>query len=240
MKKQKTIAVAIDPTFPAKRHHEVMGGIQDYAEAYHSLTKSGGGGWFLVNDLFPEVAIERYDGVIGRMTKDLARATTKAGIPAVNTWFSSPMADEVPGVLPHLAESARMAADHLIARGFKSFAYAGFANKADRVIRDAFTLHLREAGFSCRSVIASDHVDTRETWVRFSRRLENWLESWRADLPVGVFSRIDAVCHHLLTLCKNKGISVPHDVALVSGNNEPAFCLLARPTITSIDYGYKR
>ena len=53
MKKPKTIAVVIDPDWPLKRHHEIIGGIQEYAELR--------GGWELVNDLFPGALIERYE-----------------------------------------------------------------------------------------------------------------------------------------------------------------------------------
>ena len=82
MKDSSTIAVMIDLDWPLKRHQEVIGGIQAYAQKKP--------GWKLVHDLHPEAVLERYDGVVGRVTPKVAERARTLGIPLVNTWANSP------------------------------------------------------------------------------------------------------------------------------------------------------
>ncbi len=230
MSSSKNIAVVIDVDWPLKHHYEVIGGIQRYARER--------GGWELVSDLFPERALERYDAAVGRITPELARKALAAGLPLVNTWFSSPVADRVPTVCPDYVATARMAADHLIARGFRHFGFLGFAQEYARALRNAFTAYLGEHGYGCSSILISDAYNTgAKPWARFSERLENWVDTW--STPIGVFCN-DLLGRQLASVCQYKRVAIPRAAAIIGHWNEPDVCLLAEPSLTSIDMGYER
>ena len=231
MSKTQNIAVMVDVDWPLKHHHEVIGGIQRYARER--------GGWELFSDYYPERALDRYDAVIGQITPELLEKAAKTGIPLVNTWFSSPVADKVPTVAPDYDAMARMGADHLVARGFRRFGFLGFTQTYVRTVHRAFKEYLRQAGYPCSSILVSDRYNTSVgTWARFSERLENWADAW--STPIGVFSAPDGLGRHLATVCQYKGIAIPHDVAIIGHWNEPNFCLLAEPSLTSIEVGYEQ
>ena len=62
-------------------------------------------------------AFAPFDGILGRITEPLARAASEIEIPAVNAWLNSP-AEKVTSVVADFETSGKMAAQHLIGRGF--------------------------------------------------------------------------------------------------------------------------
>lgn len=230
MQARKTIAIVIDPDWPVKRHYEVIAGIQRYA--------AGNTDWKLVSDLFPEGVLERYDAVVGRITNELAQEASRIGIPVVNTWFSSTVKG-VASVYPDFEAAARMAADHLISRGFRSFAYVGVPFKSHRFIRDCFRDYLNSSGYSFSSITVSNSYNMSSgNWRRFSDKLGNWVNSW--STPIGVFAGLDSLNRNLVGICEYRDIAIPQQAALIGLHNEPIFCLLSEPTLTSIDLGFKQ
>ncbi len=90
--------------------------------------------------------------------------------------------------------------------------------------------------------LAADHLRSRGfrrfAHVGYGRSLAVWLEALRR--PVGVFVADDALARHLINAATLRGIDVPGDLAVVGNFNDEPFCLLAEPTISSIDHGYDR
>jgi len=50
----------------------------------------------------------------------------------------------------------------------------------------------------------------------------------------------DGLARHLINAATIRGIEVPGELAVVGNFNDEPFCLLAEPTITSIDHGFDR
>ena len=110
-----------------KRHLEVYAGCQRYADE---------AGW----DCSIQPAVDRVltskggvascDGVLARATPDLAGTARRARVPVVNVWLNSPLQD-LPSVFPDFEASGAMAAEHLLARGFRQFGYLGFSRDID-------------------------------------------------------------------------------------------------------------
>ena len=116
----RRIALMLDLRWPYKRHSEVFAGVQRYAEER---------GWASTIDEFAHDTLrcrrrgaERYDGVVARANHQLAWRAAEHGVPVVNGWPSSPARHRLPGVLPDSAETGRLVAEHLLARGFRTFA----------------------------------------------------------------------------------------------------------------------
>ncbi|MEM7394173.1 MAG: substrate-binding domain-containing protein, partial [Verrucomicrobiota bacterium] len=163
--------------------------------------------------------------------------TVKAGIPAVNVWYSSPVVDNVPSVISDVDAIARMAADHLIARGFRNFGYVGYYQNFSRDIGAVIKARLKDAGYPCSSVFVSDRYNTSsDAWSRCIEKLENWVDEW--TLPIGIFTSQDELGRLLTTVCEYRGVAIPHEAALLGMHNEASLCQLAEPSLSSVDVGY--
>lgn len=237
MAKQRRVAVMLELEWPYKRHHEVFAGVMRYALAR--------GGWQCVPEAFAGSSPEAkqwqtsYDGIIARATRPLAEWAHQAGIPLVNVWFSSPV-NNVPLVAPDVAAAGRMAAEHLIARGFRHFGFLGIARqKPVKVQLGGFRAALAKQGFSCSVLmVAERYWAGPQNWQKFSARLDEWIASW--PLPIGVCAPYDLLCRYLACACARRGVQVPHEAALVGTHNEPVICAHPEPSLTSIELGYER
>ena len=65
-----------------------------------------------------------YDGVVGRISAEVAEAAAEHNIPVVNHWQNTPV-DDLPSVLLDRREGARLAGEHLAVSGYQRFAHIG-------------------------------------------------------------------------------------------------------------------
>ncbi len=233
----RRIAVIIDLGWAYQHHHGVYLGIQRYAQqrsdwdcvvlpyVNESLTYPG--------------AEAPYDGMIARATPRLAARAKELHVPLVNVWRGSPT-EGVPTVAPDMERAGTMAAEHLLGRGCRRFAYLGFRrDKSGRHQLAGFRGALQKAGLDCDAHLIKQAFDEKSSeWQRFLEGVNQWIDTW--TLPIGVFVTFDTVCRYLADTCRWKGLNIPHDVLLVGSSNEPVVCLQAEPTLTSIDLGYER
>jgi len=180
----------------------------------------------------------RYDGIIARADTKLASFARSTGVPLVNVWYSSPVRG-VPLVQVDHTRLSQLAADHLQARGFRRFAHVGYGRirssaDAERSFREA----LGEPVSYDRFTTDLNFTHTPGNFARFERSLGIWLEGLRR--PVGVVVADDALARHVINAAVVRGIDVPGELAVVGQFNDEPFCLLAEPTLTSIDYGFDR
>ena len=144
--KPRRVALMLDLQWPYKRHSEVFAGVQRYAAEC---------GWTTVIDEFARDtlrrargAAERYDGVVARANQPLARAAARLGVPVVNVWPSSPSRHLLPDVFPDSAATGRLVAEHLLARGLRSFATVTSRRNVDNELEVAeFVRVVADAGF---------------------------------------------------------------------------------------------
>ncbi len=240
MKKQKKgkvrrVAISLEMEWAYKRHLEMFAGCQRYADE---------AGW--QSSVNP--AIERmldagsgtppYDGVLARADSGLAVAARRAGVPLVNVWLNSPVQD-LPSVYPDFEASGVMAAEHLLGRGFRQFGYLGFQDDIDsRQQLEGFRRTTGESGFPCtaRSFVANRLDGQAPGWEQFVADLGAWIDTW--EPPIGIFVCSDLACRYLIDVCREKGLHVSQDVAIVGTSNEPEICNSPDPGLTSIDMGY--
>jgi len=235
-KATKRVAICLEMEWGHKRHLETYAGVHKYAEK---------AGWdcvtipSAVRVLKPKSGTVPFDGILGRITEPLAQAAHKIKMPAVNVWLNSP-AKNVSSVLADFETSGKIAAQHLVSRGFRRFGYMGFLREKDsRIQIEGFRKILKPLGFRFttyrfqRTGLGGEALG----WERFLEGLEQWVETW--EPPIGVLVTIDLYCRHLIETCRAKGLKVPQDVAIVGTSNEPAICSSPYPSLTSIDLDFE-
>ncbi len=232
------VAIMLDLQWPFKRHSEVFAGVQRYAEEH---------GWVSIIDEFAHDTIrrkrsaaERYDGIVARANHPLARQASKFGVPVVNVWPSSPARHLLPGVFPDSTETGRLVAEHLLARGFRTFATLTSPKNVDNELEVAeFTRVVREAEFGCASAYIPQHPQRDLShWRKTVQLIDRAMSRWTP--PVGVYVGQEVYGRMVVQAGHRRGWRIPDDVAVVAGKNQETLCEHPRPSLTSVEVGYDR
>ena len=219
-------------TSPYKRHYGIFAGIQQYAAEHAD--------WSFDLGNYPEILLaqgKRFDGVIGRISKDRFVAANQAAIPAVNVMIDSPVFSQVSGVYIDFQAAGRIAAEHLIARGLRELAQFGFTgSQASKQHLQGMREVAGKHGYPCRSYTISPHYDGRsDRWTKFTESVERIQSDWEAPLGVGFIS--DGLCRSVASACLTLGWVIPEQLALVGSGNHELICNAIEPTLSSIDMG---
>ncbi len=233
----KRVAICLEMEWGYKRHLETYAGCQSYANEVDwecVITPS------VARILKPRSGEAPFDGVLGRATEPLAKTARKIGIPLVNVWLNSPVKN-LPSVLPDFESSGRMAADHLVGRGFRRFGYLGYLREKDtRQQINGLKKVLRPKGHRLTTYrFSRTGLEGRALgWETFTVGLEKWVDTWKP--PIGIFTCNDLYCRYLIEVCRAKGLQVPQEAAIVGTSNEPAICASPYPALTSVDRDCER
>jgi LacI family transcriptional regulator len=125
----------------------------------------------------------------------------------------------------------RLAAEHLVARGYRNFAFVGRG--------DAHYAKQRLEGF--QSVVGEVPVYWEEfrDWRQYDeywRDPDEDMVGWLAAqvTPLGIFSAHDPTGRHVLEAAAQAGLEVPFAVGVISANDDETVCEMARPALSSI------
>ena len=173
----------------------------------------------------------RGDGMIARVeTKSVEESVRQATVPVVNV-SAAGLAPEFPTVISDSAAIARLAAEHLLERGFRHFGYCGDARFAWSARHGGnFAQHLADAGFEC-AVFDSQPADA-EDWEREQGKLARWIRS--LPKPAGVMACYDIRGQQVLDVCRAASVAVPDDVAVIGQHNDELLCDLCDPPLSSV------
>jgi LacI family transcriptional regulator len=143
-------------------------------------------------------------------------------------------------VFADFAAIGRIRAEHLLSRGLRRFAALTAAHDRSQLFElQAFVGVLAEAGFPCvATTIPLDAASALKVWRKTERTIAAWMEDWR--LPIGVYVGSDTHGRLVAQMCRNRGLRVPEDVAIITGHNEETYCEHLRPTLSSIELSYMR
>ncbi len=131
----------------------------------------------------------------------------------------------------------RLAAEHLVARGYRNFAFVGRA--------DAHYAKQRLEGFT--SVVGEVPVyweefrDWRqydEYWRDPDEDMVGWLS--KQVTPLGIFTAHDPTGRHVLEAAAQAGLEVPFTIGVISANDDETVCEMARPALSSIRLPWRR
>jgi LacI family transcriptional regulator len=228
MGRRRVVGVAIDIAWPGKHHQATVRGILEAARER---------GWRCLLDPFLD-RLREVDGVIARATRQAADRVRRARIPTVNVWVNSPDR-ALPRVVPDQAAAGRLAADHLIARGFRRFGFLGHPRDVNTdLYGGAFRQRLESEGLPCSILRIANEPRSASQWRATQAALETWISRW--VLPCGVFVADDFTARLLADACRRRGLRLPDDAALVGLGNEELTCEMMEPSLTSIEMGFER
>ena len=185
------------------------------------------------------------DGVIARVEdRAMAQAILKLGRPAVDLRHLLPGL-AMPTVRTDEEAVSGLAAEHLLERGFRQFAYCGFdgADYSDRR-RAIFQQRITEAGFPCHLFADPQRLRKGGTleYEEHGLRYEEHVTHWLRDLPkpVGLMACNDIRGQQVLDACRSLGLAVPDEVAVVGVDNDEVLCELSDPPLSSISQNTER
>lgn len=173
------------------------------------------------------------DGIIVRMqNREIALTIKEAGIPTVDVLGMVPEAN-LP--LVHVDDRAvsRLTAEHLLERGFRHFGYCGLLDVpwSDRR-RNAFREAIEESGYECAVHGLSSYIRGSRDWAKVEQQLVQWVSS--LPKPVGLMACNDPRGQLLLEACRQGGVVVPEEAAVVGVDNDEPLCMIADPPLSSV------
>jgi LacI family transcriptional regulator len=175
------------------------------------------------------------DGILARVeTRQIADVLSHSGVPVVNLRGTVPDLG-FPYVGPDHALIAKLAAEHLLERGLRHFAFCGRSPGIHPGLDERganFRRCIEEAGYECNVYTEWSRVG-QEAWEREQERLAKWLKS--LPKPVGVMAANDERGLQVLDACRRSTASVPDEIAVIGVDNDEHICELSIPPLTSVD-----
>jgi LacI family transcriptional regulator len=173
------------------------------------------------------------DGILAYIeTAPLARRFLRSGIPTVEL-FGHRLDMPVPQVCNDEEAIGRLAAEHLLERRFRRFAFSGYAGEdwVDRRFA-GFARTIAGRGVSCDRYSCDHADDSPSRWERTQERLMKWLRS--LPKPMGLMACSDRHAQRLLDACHRAGIPVPEELAVIGVDNDEETCRLSDPPLSSV------
>ena len=134
---------------------------------------------------------------------------------------------------------ARQAAEHLLERGFHSFGFVGLHGTVWSEQRlEFFTERLHESGRRCDLFEFHASPGEPSAWLAQEKELTTWLG--HLSQPAALMACYDVMGVRVLDACRNAGIAVPEQVAVVAVDNDPLLCTLATPPLSSVAHDLDR
>jgi len=174
------------------------------------------------------------DGIIAReFSRKTREQISFLGVPAV----FHPVLDERPmdgagNICGDDVGIGKMGAEHLLSLGFHNLAFCG--------LNDFFWSRKRAEGF-CEVVtrggyepVCYRYPESRQQrlWPREQNRLAAWLES--LPKPVGLMACIDERAQDVIQACRQAGLRIPEEVAIIGADDDRLICELSNPPLSSI------
>jgi len=186
------------------------------------------------------------DGVLARIANPaLAKTIARLGVPAVD--LRGVLSETgLPSIGVDHREVARLAARHLIERGFVRFGFCGLRRGVHPhmdELSDRFAHEIEAANYQCDVFQARRGPQRGEAWEHQQNRVNQWrdqqrrMSRWIDSLvkPAAVMACHDDRALQVLDACRRAGVSVAEEVAVISADNDEYPCELAIPPLTSID-----
>ena len=176
------------------------------------------------------------DGIIARVsTRAVQRRLERLGVPVVNVSAIELAGVALPRVANDLEAAGALAAEHLLDRGFRHFAYVGGPRRSDVCRqRRGFITALARRGLTCRVREVPAHPAPEPK--------PGALAAWLAALPrpLAVCTRTHLQGRAVLDACRQAGLLVPDEVAVLAGDDDPLLCQHATPPLSALDISTRR
>jgi len=171
------------------------------------------------------------DGIIARDAKDVVRLAG-LNIPMFVAVAMNPPEPQRHNIIADNPAIGKMAAQHLLERGFRHFGYCGFDNMYWSVLRgESFAKTIAKAGYETR-FYKQPKSQAARTWYREETILAEWLK--RLPKPVGIMACNDDRGQHIAEACAIAKLDVPYEVAIIGVDNDDQVCDMSNPSLSSV------
>ncbi len=232
MSRRRPLEIALAINVGITHLERVVRGIREYAEAQTNWR-------FLISPethYLSPTALEGWDGdgviALANTPEDI-EALSSLQCPVVNlsgAIESSPF----PRIRPDYERLGRMAAWHLLDRGYQRFGFYGVTEVwySDRY-ESGFLAELKSRGFNCSCLRVPATLCEKTRWDTGQGELELWLST--ITPPFAVMAAHDPRAAMVIRACERTGLRVPEDVAVIGVNNDTVACESCQPPLTSIE-----
>jgi len=230
------VAVLLDSCHESSRG--MLRGIFEYVRLYGpwALNVSTGG---MLEQKMPDFRFWKGAGVIANSySRELANAIIAARLPTVifdltddwqEQWSALSYASQVQC---DSTATGRLAAEHLLQKGFTHFAFVGQRTNINwsRWREQAFVARLAKEGLTCH--VYSGPASSATEWESERAQMIRWLK--KLPKPVAIFAAHDMRGRQVLDACLRAAIRVPYEAAVLGVDNDPLICETCIPSLSSI------
>jgi len=174
------------------------------------------------------------DGIISRVTTpQLAERLAARYVPVVD--LTDIYGDVgLPQIWSDDRAIGRLAAEHLLERGFRQFAFCGFSDHHwSRLRGEGFAGAVRQAEATLADCFASPWTGPEaHDWEDEQHEIGAWLQA--LPKPVGIMASNDMRGQHVLDACSRMEIAVPEEAAVIGCDNDEVLCELCNPPLSSV------
>ncbi len=171
------------------------------------------------------------DGIIMSKQSSTSEDILSLGVPTILSGFNYDRSEKVGHIFADDLEIGRMAAEHLVEKGFCHFGFCGFEDMTWSLLRrQGFEDGLERMGFS-----SSSHLISRRniaSWFSEPSLISKWLRG--LPHPCAIFVCNDDLCWQVAEACVQVDIKVPEEIGLLGVDNDPLICEFASPPLSSI------
>lgn len=181
------------------------------------------------------------DGIIARIeNRRTARALLNLKCPVIDVLGTAQFGG-VPGFDTDARAVSRLAASFLLRAGFQHFAYSGYRGIPFSDRREAaFVEEMAQQGHQVH-VYSSLPFDFPDSHIQAMEQrgldADKSLAAWLRDQPrpLALFACNDIRAQQVLNVCREQGIKVPEEIAVLGVDNDDVLCNLCEPPLTSIE-----
>jgi LacI family transcriptional regulator len=177
------------------------------------------------------------DGIIMR-DSGKGSAALKLGVPIIVSVHLKENIRGTPFIDTNGVRIGRMAAEHLLDRGFQHLAFCGFDDLHwSRNRCQNFSKRIAESGLKAR-IYKQPRSRAKRLWENEQVVMVDWLKS--LPKPVGLMACNDDRGRHVSEACKVAGLHVPEQVAILGVDNDELVCELSDPPLSSVALNVER
>jgi len=171
------------------------------------------------------------DGII-MVEQEKPEEIIAMGLPTIASPYIKERIQGVSNIIGDTAKMGGMAAEHLLDRAFRHFAYCGFEDMFGARSRgESFRKRIAEAGFKTY-FYEQPQARVKRSWESEQNLMADWLKS--LPKPVGLMTCTDDRSQDVIEACKIAGLHVPEQIAVIGVDNDEMVCGLSSPPLSSI------
>lgn len=210
----------------------LLKGIAEYSRLqgpwtfYRNIPRVSGGRQFTL----PQIRKLNVDGIIVR-EQDITKQLLTLNIPTIVSPYRKPF-EGLPNIVTNDLAIGKMAAQHLLDRGFKNFAFFGLDKKFywSQNRYDSFTKALSKNANSISVYTKKDSSSGNSN--NEQQKIAQWLKT--LPKPVAIMAANDDRSYNLYEAIKLAKLKVPETVAIIGVGNDEIVCGLNAPPLSSI------